>query len=44
MSLPTLLTWEKSERTPEHVGKQDLLRGELLEVPPARDLDHDIAE
>jgi Uma2 family endonuclease len=44
MSLPTLLTWEKSERTPEHVGKQDLLRGELLEVPPARARDHDIAE
>jgi Uma2 family endonuclease len=35
MSTPTLLTWEEFKQTPEHVGKQELLRGELLELPPA---------
>ena len=44
MSTTALLTWEEFEQTPEHPGKQELLRGELLEVPPARARDHEIAE
>jgi len=30
-----MLTWEQFEQLPEHAGKQELLKGELIELPPA---------
>jgi Uma2 family endonuclease len=35
----TLLTFEEFERMPEQPGKQELIRGELIELPPA-DFNH----
>jgi len=32
----TLLTFEEFEQMPERPGKQELLRGELIELPPAK--------
>jgi Uma2 family endonuclease len=32
----TLLTFEEFERMPEQPGKQELIRGELIELPPAK--------
>jgi Uma2 family endonuclease len=36
-----LMTFEEFERLPEHAGKQELLNGELIELPPAK-RKHDI--
>jgi Uma2 family endonuclease len=38
-----LLTFEQFEQMPEQPGKQELLRGELVELPPAELKHHDIA-
>src|ERR1700686_5267362 len=32
----TLLTFEEFEKLPSRPGKQELLRGELIEMPPAK--------
>jgi Uma2 family endonuclease len=32
----TLLTWEEFERLPERVGKDELIDGELIELPPPK--------
>jgi Uma2 family endonuclease len=34
-TVSTLLTFEEFERLPDRPGKRELLRGELIEVPPA---------
>ncbi|HYW46264.1 MAG TPA: Uma2 family endonuclease [Bryobacteraceae bacterium] len=36
----TLLTFQEFEMLPDHTGKQELLRGELIEAPPSK-LKHD---
>lgn len=36
MSTITRLTWEEFLNVPEKPGKQELLNGELIEMPPAR--------
>ena len=36
MSTTTQLTWEEFERLPEQPGKQELWKGELIELPPAK--------
>src|ERR1700685_728880 len=38
-TVKTLLTFEEFERLPDQPGKQELVRGELIEMPPA-DLKH----
>lgn len=38
------ITFEEFERLPEHAGKQELLRGELIELPPAKRRHNEIAE
>src|ERR1700721_4562127 len=38
-TVKTLLTFEEFEQLPDHPGKQELVRGELFELPPA-DLKH----
>ena len=40
----TLLTFEEFEKLPDHPGKQELLRGELIELPPAKLKHDDISE
>jgi Uma2 family endonuclease len=39
-----LLTFEEFEQMPEHPGKQELLQGELIELPPAKRKHHQIAD
>jgi Uma2 family endonuclease len=34
MATSTLLTWEEFERLPDRHGKRELLKGELIELPP----------
>ncbi len=36
MSVTTLLTFEEFEQLPDKPGKRELLRGELIELPPAK--------
>src|SRR5580700_3772558 len=36
MATSTLLTWEEFERLPDQPGKRELLKGELIELPPAK--------
>jgi Uma2 family endonuclease len=36
MTSPGLLSFEEFERLPEYMGKQELLEGELIELPPAK--------
>jgi Uma2 family endonuclease len=36
MATTTLLTWEEFERLPERAGKRELLKGELIELPPPK--------
>jgi Uma2 family endonuclease len=36
MATTTLLTFEEFERMPEEPGKQELLNGELIRLPPAK--------
>lgn len=36
MTSPGLLTFEEFERLPEYMGKQELLEGELIELPPPK--------
>jgi Uma2 family endonuclease len=43
MATTTLLTWEEFERLPEQSGKQELLKGELIELPPPKDRHNKIA-
>ena len=38
-TVKTLLTFEEFEQLPDQPGKQELVRGELIELPPA-DLKH----
>ena len=40
----TLVTFEEFERLPDRLGKRELLRGELIELPPARKKHNQIAE
>jgi Uma2 family endonuclease len=44
MATSTQLTWEEFERLPDQAGKQELLKGELIELPPAKDRHHNISE
>jgi Uma2 family endonuclease len=37
MATTTLLTWEEFERLPDDPGKRELLKGELIELPPPKD-------
>jgi Uma2 family endonuclease len=37
MATPTLLTWEEFERLPDDPGKRELLKGELIQLPPPKD-------
>ncbi len=37
MATTTLLTWEEFERLPDRSGKRELLKGELIELPPPKD-------
>src|SRR5437868_4346429 len=39
----SLMTFEEFERLPETPGKQELLRGELIELPPAKKCHDDIS-
>jgi Uma2 family endonuclease len=39
-----LMTFEELERLPEEPGKTELLDGELIQLPPAKRLDHRLAE
>jgi Uma2 family endonuclease len=39
-----LVTFEELERLPEEPGKTELLDGELIQMPPAKRLDHILAE
>src|ERR1700678_255783 len=41
-TVKTLLTFEEFEQLPDQPGKQELVRGELIELPPA-DLKHNRA-
>jgi Uma2 family endonuclease len=36
MDVRTLLTFEQFEQLPDQPGKRELLRGELIELPPAK--------
>ena len=40
----TLLTFEEFERLPDRPGKRELLKGELIELPPAESIHNRIAE
>jgi Uma2 family endonuclease len=42
-TVKTLLTFEEFEQLPDQPGKQELVRGELIEMPPADYKHHDIA-
>jgi Uma2 family endonuclease len=44
MATTTLLTWEEFERLPDQPGKRELLKGELIELPPAKHRHHNISE
>ena len=37
MATTTLLTWEQFEQLPDDPGKRELLKGELIELPPPID-------
>jgi Uma2 family endonuclease len=39
-----LMTFEELERLPDEPGKTELLDGELIQMPPAKRLDHILAE
>jgi Uma2 family endonuclease len=40
----TLLTFEEFEQLPDQPGKRELVRGELIEMPPAEYKHHDLAD
>jgi Uma2 family endonuclease len=40
----TLLTFEEFEQLPDQPGKRELLKGELLELPPAEFRHHDVSQ
>ncbi len=42
-TVKTLLTFEEFEQLPDQPGKQELVRGELIELPPADYKHHDIS-
>jgi Uma2 family endonuclease len=42
-TVKTLLTFEEFEQLPDQPGKQELIRGELIEMPPADYKHHDIS-
>jgi Uma2 family endonuclease len=44
MATTTLLTWEQFERLPDEPGKQELLNGELIKLPPAKSRHHKSSE
>ena len=35
-TIKTLLTFDEFEQLPDHPGKRELLKGELIESPPAK--------
>ncbi|HTX39190.1 MAG TPA: Uma2 family endonuclease [Bryobacteraceae bacterium] len=37
MATTTVLTWDEFLRLPDQPGKQELVKGELIELPPAKD-------
>jgi Uma2 family endonuclease len=39
-----LMTFEEFEKLPEHAGKQELLEGELIELPPAKKRHNKVAK
>jgi Uma2 family endonuclease len=43
MGVRTLLTFEQFEQLPDEPGKRELLRGELIELPPAKFKHNDMA-
>jgi Uma2 family endonuclease len=43
MDVRTLLTFEQFEQLPDEPGKRELLRGELIELPPAKLKHNDMA-
>ena len=43
-AVKTLLTWEDFEKLPSKPGKQELVNGELIELPPADDEHGEISE
>jgi Uma2 family endonuclease len=43
-AVKTLLTFEEFEQLPDQPGKQELVRGELIELPPADYKHNDIAD
>jgi Uma2 family endonuclease len=43
-TVKTLLTFEEFEQLPDQPGKQELVRGELIEMPPADYKHNDIAD
>jgi Uma2 family endonuclease len=43
-TVKTLLTFEEFEQLPDQPGKQELIRGELIEMPPADYKHNDIAD
>jgi Uma2 family endonuclease len=43
-SAATLLTFREFEQLPERPGKSELLRGELIELPPAKKKHHEISK
>ena len=44
MATTTVLTWEEFLRLPDQPGKQELVKGELIELPSAKDRHHNISE
>ncbi len=44
MGTTALLTFEEFERLPEYPGKQELLEGDLIELPPADLVQHTVSE
>ena len=44
MGATTLMTFEEFERLPDQPGKRELLKGELIEMPPAESKHNRIAE
>jgi Uma2 family endonuclease len=43
-TVKTLLTFEEFEQLPDQPGKQELVRGELIELPPAEYKHHLVAD
>ena len=43
-TVKTLLTFEEFEQLPDQPGKQELVRGELIDMPPADYKHNDIAD